>query len=116
MVVAATNNALHTAWACDDASEIEAGVECRMRAIWFALHREQMRVMSELFGYDGLPRAGDDETLLEATRRGEGWGVSTKGLAGPVSAEVATARAQPRPSRRRQRARRTGPRPANSPM
>jgi hypothetical protein len=35
MLVAAANNALHAAWACDDANEIEAACECRMRAITF---------------------------------------------------------------------------------
>lgn len=37
--------------------------------VWWALHREKTRVESELFGYDKLPLAREDETLLEATRR-----------------------------------------------
>ena len=35
MHVAAANDALHAAWACDDANEVEAAIECRMRAIPF---------------------------------------------------------------------------------
>jgi hypothetical protein len=34
-LVAAANNALHAAWACDDANEVEAAIVCRGRAIAF---------------------------------------------------------------------------------